>query len=139
MLERGGAAHAARTSRPTRWSSASRRGPRYRGREVLTNPPPSSGGILIAYALDLLERARAARATRRALVEVMDATNRARTQEFLEGLGSEGYLERFLAEDALESAAHEVRARLGSTTHISVMDADGGCARSPARTARAPG
>ena len=28
----------------------------YRGRDVLTNPPPSSGGVLIAYALDLLER-----------------------------------------------------------------------------------
>jgi gamma-glutamyltranspeptidase/glutathione hydrolase len=28
----------------------------YRGRDVLTNAPPSSGGILIAYALDLLER-----------------------------------------------------------------------------------
>jgi gamma-glutamyltranspeptidase / glutathione hydrolase len=27
----------------------------YRGRQVLTTPPPSSGGILIAYALDLLE------------------------------------------------------------------------------------
>src|SRR5919202_787844 len=31
-------------------------GARYHGREILTNPPPSSGGILIAYALDLLER-----------------------------------------------------------------------------------
>ena len=29
---------------------------RFRGRDVLTNPPPSSGGILIAFALDLLER-----------------------------------------------------------------------------------
>ena len=28
----------------------------YRGREVLTNPPPSSGGILIADALGMLER-----------------------------------------------------------------------------------
>src|SRR5919198_2179019 len=28
---------------------------RYRGRDVLTNPPPSSGGILIAFALSLLE------------------------------------------------------------------------------------
>ena len=28
----------------------------YRGREVLTNPPPSSGGILIADALGILER-----------------------------------------------------------------------------------
>jgi len=28
----------------------------FRGAEVLTNPPPSSGGILIAYCLGLLER-----------------------------------------------------------------------------------
>ena len=35
-----------------------------RGREVLTNPPPSSGGILIAYALELLERARRRPASR---------------------------------------------------------------------------
>src|SRR3954468_19523471 len=28
----------------------------YHGRQILTNPPPSSGGILIAYSLDLLER-----------------------------------------------------------------------------------
>ena len=30
---------------------------RYRGRDVLTNPPPSAGGTLLAYALALLERA----------------------------------------------------------------------------------
>src|SRR5437762_2317515 len=30
----------------------------YRDREVLTNPPPSAGGILIAHALDLLEATR---------------------------------------------------------------------------------
>ena len=29
----------------------------YRGREVLTNPPPSAGGTLLAYALALLDRA----------------------------------------------------------------------------------
>ena len=28
----------------------------YRGRDVVTNPPPSAGGTLIAYALALLER-----------------------------------------------------------------------------------
>src|SRR5919199_1573715 len=32
----------------------------YRGREVLTNPPPSAGGTLIAYAMALLERSVAA-------------------------------------------------------------------------------
>ena len=35
----------------------------YRGREVLTNPPPSAGGILIAHALCAARRdRRAARA-----------------------------------------------------------------------------
>ena len=28
----------------------------YRGREVLTNPPPSAGGTLLAYSLALLDR-----------------------------------------------------------------------------------
>jgi gamma-glutamyltranspeptidase/glutathione hydrolase len=102
-------------------------GARYRGREVLTNPPPSSGGILIAYSLDLLERLARPHDVR-TLVEVMDRTNRERTEEFVQGLHSEGYLERFLHKAALESAASEVGSRLGSTTHISVLDADGACA-----------
>ena len=29
---------------------------RYRDREVLTNPPPSAGGTLLAYSLALLDR-----------------------------------------------------------------------------------
>jgi gamma-glutamyltranspeptidase/glutathione hydrolase len=99
----------------------------YRGRDVLTNPPPSSGGILIAYSLDLLERL-GRPGDLRALVEVMDATNRARTEEFVDGLHREGYLERFMAKEALESAAHDVGSRLGSTTHVAVLDGDGACA-----------
>ena len=43
-------ARRAPTSPPTRRSSGSRSGPRSAAAEVLTNPPPSSGGILIAYA-----------------------------------------------------------------------------------------
>ncbi|HEY0633348.1 MAG TPA: gamma-glutamyltransferase [Thermoleophilaceae bacterium] len=99
----------------------------YRGRDVLTNPPPSSGGILIAYSLDLLERL-ARPGDLHALVEVMHATNRARTDEFVDGLHREGYLERFMAKEALESAAHDLGSRLGSTTHIAVLDRDGACA-----------
>ncbi len=95
----------------------------YRGREMLTNPPPSSGGILIAYSLGLLERL-GRPADVRTIVEVMDEAQSARTDEFLTGLQTEGYLERFLAKEALEKAA----SRLGSTTHIAVMDDDGGCA-----------
>jgi gamma-glutamyltranspeptidase/glutathione hydrolase len=99
----------------------------YRGREVLTNPPPSSGGILMAYSLDLLERLERP-GDLPAFVRVMDQANRERTDEFVEGLHSEGYLERFLRKDAMESAAREVHSRLGSTTHVSVLDADGACA-----------
>jgi|SRR5215211_406448 len=100
---------------------------RYRGREVLTNPPPSSGGILIADALGILERLEEPHDPF-VIAEVIASTNRARDAEFLEGLATEGYLERFLAKEALDSVATEVRERLGNTTHIAVLDAEGACA-----------
>ena len=62
---------------------------RFRGREVLTNPPPSSGGILIADALELLDRIDRPGDTR-ALAEVIASTNRARDEEFLDGLHERG-------------------------------------------------
>lgn len=91
---------------------------RYRGRDVLTNPPPSAGGTLIALALGLLERegggAGSAPPALEALVATMDATQQERTPAFLDGLDEPGFLDRFLAR------------RLGSTTHISVLDGAGG-------------
>ena len=65
---------------------------RYRGRDVITNPPPSAGGILIAAALERLESG----AT---LVGALEHAQRLRTPEFLQ--------------------------RLGSTTHVSVIDTSG--------------
>jgi len=110
----------------------------YCGRDVLTNPPPSSGGILISYSLGLLDCAVDSDGNGpgpvRRLVEVMERTNRARTDEFHEALQTEGFLERFLAHDAAESSAREpgtrsgTGSRLGSTTHIATIDGDGGCA-----------
>jgi len=84
----------------------------YHGRQVLTNPPPSAGGILIAYALALLQRGQAPPSTA-AIVAAMEAAQAERTPEFLEGLAEPGFLERFIA------------SRLGSTTHVSVLDAGG--------------
>jgi gamma-glutamyltranspeptidase/glutathione hydrolase len=49
----------------------------FRGTEVLTNPPPSSGGTLIAYCLDLLEQAGKSSGPEQ-LVEAMGAANAAR-------------------------------------------------------------
>jgi gamma-glutamyltranspeptidase/glutathione hydrolase len=86
---------------------------RYRGRDVLTNPPPSAGGTLIALALGLLDRTDGAPSLE-ALVSAMEATQRERTPEFLEGLDEAGFAERLLAN------------RLGSTTHVAVIDAAGG-------------
>jgi gamma-glutamyltranspeptidase / glutathione hydrolase len=85
---------------------------RYRGRDVLTNPPPSAGGTLLAYALALLERT-AGPPDPVALVAAMEKAQAERTPEFLSGLAEPGFLEHFMA------------SRLGSTTHISVIDGDG--------------
>jgi len=99
----------------------------FRGRRVLTNPPPSSGGILIADALELLERIDRAGDTR-ALAEVIASTNRARDDEFLHGLESDEFARRFLASDVLDEVAGEIGSRLGSTTHLAVMDGEGASA-----------
>ncbi len=85
---------------------------RYRGRDVLTNPPPSAGGILIGYALRVLDLGPCPPSLA-ALVEVMREAQSLRTPEFLDGLDEPGYEDVFLAN------------RLGSTTHISVVDGDG--------------
>lgn len=85
---------------------------RYRGREVLTNPPPSAGGVLLALALARLD-ATPGPPTAADLVAVMDVAQRARTEEFDAGLAEPGFLDRFLS------------AQLGSTTHITVVDGDG--------------
>jgi gamma-glutamyltranspeptidase / glutathione hydrolase len=96
----------------------------FRGTEVLTNPPPSSGGILIAYCLGLLERMGESSGTEQ-LVAAIGAANAARGEDFAEALHGDGLDTSLLAPDALDLAAADL---LGSTTHISVLDADGMCA-----------
>jgi len=96
----------------------------YRGTEVLTNPPPSSGGILIAFCLGLLERLGEASGPEQ-LVAAMDAANRRRGAEFAEALYEEGMEAGFLDPAGLDAATADL---LGSTTHISVLDGDGMCA-----------
>ena len=86
----------------------------YRGREVVTNPPPSAGGILIAHALALLD----ADPNPPGLTEIvatMERTQSERTPEFLEGLDDPEFVRRFLAR----------RSPLGSTTHVAVLDREG--------------
>jgi gamma-glutamyltranspeptidase/glutathione hydrolase len=96
----------------------------FRGTEVLTNPPPSSGGILIAFCLGLLERL-GEQSGPEQLVAAMDAANRRRGAEFAESLYEEGMEAGFLDPAGLDLAAGDL---LGSTTHISVLDGEGMCA-----------
>jgi gamma-glutamyltranspeptidase/glutathione hydrolase len=96
----------------------------FRGTEVLTNPPPSSGGILIAYCLGLLERF-GPHSGPEQLVAAMEAANSRRDLAFAESLYEEGMEAGFLDPIGLDLAAADL---LGSTTHISVLDADGNCA-----------
>ena len=115
---------------------------RFRGNEVLTNPPPSSGGILIAYALGLLERL-GDRSGVEEIVAITEAANAHREGDFHEALHRNRFAEGFLDPALLDEVAERIRAgdwvgggggaggpgdQLGSTTHIAVLDGDGMCA-----------
>ncbi|MEV4422322.1 gamma-glutamyltransferase [Patulibacter sp. NPDC049589] len=98
----------------------------YRDRTILTVPPPSAGGVLLALALGRLDRGgtadpRGSGGERSVpggpppaeLVAAMADADAERTDAFEEGLVREGFADELL------------RLRLGSTTHLSVVDADG--------------
>src|SRR5581483_10681169 len=111
----------------------------FRGHEFISNPPPSSGGVLIAYGLALLERldgapAGSAAATA-ALVEVMREQTRARDTAFARGLHRGGIARTLLADATLRAALEQIGtpgrpepAPVGGTTHVSVIDAEGNAA-----------
>ncbi len=87
----------------------------YRGHELRSNPPPSSGGVLIAYGLRLLESDGASPGTAAAMNAIgnaMRAQGRARAGAFASQLYRGGLAKRLLS----------------GTTHISVVDANGDAA-----------
>jgi gamma-glutamyltranspeptidase/glutathione hydrolase len=106
----------------------------YHGVRMHTNPPPSSGGLLIAFGLKLLEPVDvnaldfASCAYLDTLSRVMGATAEARVAAAGDsGLDSERILDdRFLARYRSEIAGRAASRR--GTTHISVIDADGNLA-----------
>jgi gamma-glutamyltranspeptidase/glutathione hydrolase len=121
----------------------------YRRWEFVSNPPPSSGGLLIAYALSVLDRLGQAgepgsAAALSALAEVMREAQLARGPGFLSGLSRGGLPRRLLTDENLDAAARRARkqvrqfapepAGLPSTTHISVVDARGNAASLSAST-----
>jgi gamma-glutamyltranspeptidase/glutathione hydrolase len=115
---------------------------RYRGCEFVANPPPSSGGILVAFGLRLLDRlgeggAPGGVAALARMIEVMREQTRARGGSFSSGLRRGGLAARLLSEGSVEEAAARVLAtepglaepgRPTGTTHISVLDSGGNAA-----------
>jgi gamma-glutamyltranspeptidase / glutathione hydrolase len=113
---------------------------RFCGHEFLSNPPPSTGGILIGYGLRLLDRLGRAGAAGTAeamaqLVEIMREQNRARDDRFGRDLYRGGLAGRLLDDVTLAEAVERVR----GTTHISVVDEAGNAASMTASTGSGSG
>lgn len=109
----------------------------YRDRTLLTNPPPSSGGTLIAFALKLLAHTDLSpdefgSADHLAnLAQVMRLTNLARRDGYDARLYEPDVAQRFLADAHLAEYLSQMETacnKWGSTTHISVMDDAGNAA-----------
>jgi gamma-glutamyltranspeptidase/glutathione hydrolase len=122
---------------------------RYGGHVFVSNPPPSSGGLLIAFALRVLDRLGRAGAPGSAeaiatLAEVMREATAARGGRFASELYRGGLADRLLTDARVEEAAQTARARsrgvvseaagVPSTTHISAVDAAGNAASLSAST-----
>ena len=123
------------------------------GHEFVSNPPPSSGGVLIGYALLLLAElgvggeAGSAEAIAQ-LAEVMREQTRVRGGSFARDLHRGGLARRLFGESSLEEAAARIEARergraetaaAPGTTHISVVDATGNAASLTASTGSGSG
>ncbi|ASC72580.1 hypothetical protein XM38_035380 [Halomicronema hongdechloris C2206] len=109
----------------------------YRGNTLLSNPPPSSGGTLIAFSLKLLAQAEMAATDYTGpghlalLTAAMGLTNAARRDGYDANLYQRDITDWFLGEAHLASyyqAFGDVVNKWGSTTHISVLDAEGNAA-----------
>jgi gamma-glutamyltranspeptidase/glutathione hydrolase len=106
----------------------------YRDHTLLTNPPPSAGGSLIAFALALLEtypvhslRSHSA-AHARLLGEAFRATREARIARLDAHLFDPHVLSSFFSEAFFSQICQGFHSRTGSTSHISVVDEYGNAA-----------
>ncbi len=106
---------------------------RYRDAQLLTNPPPSSGGLLIGFALALIGRLApggldlSAPEATGLLADVMQYTNEAR----LESIERDSFDGQLLEPGYLDAYLQHIRGRVRAyrgTTHISVIDAAGNLA-----------
>jgi gamma-glutamyltranspeptidase/glutathione hydrolase len=112
----------------------------YRGYEILTNPPPSSGGILIAFALKLLEAVDFSQIEWGSdrhwllLAQTMALTNLAREQQYDRALYDPEIAQNLFSASVFNpyqlqlTQLSNLPNKWGSTTHISTLDREGNAA-----------
>ena len=107
----------------------------YRDARLSTNPTPSAGGILVAFALELLREAKIGTHAfgtsdhLTLLARVMELTNKARVDSELHA--TDGAPARLLRPDFVKAYRAQVLGRLAAnrgTTHVSIIDAQGNAA-----------
>lgn len=102
---------------------------KFKDLDVLTNPPPFPGGILIAFTLKLLENEElvsfGSKEHLLKLVKAMEETQVFREQFVDDGISEDFY--GFLKEEFLSEYKKKVN-RFGNTTHVSVIDKEGNAA-----------
>jgi len=109
----------------------------YGDARVFTNPPPSTGGILIAFALEMLKEASHAAGGfgsaehLESVVNIMALTNEARLESRLHEIAPSDAADQLLSDELLAMYHGRVAGRpkaYRGTTHISVVDGDGNAA-----------
>ncbi len=107
---------------------------KYRDSHILTNPPPSAGGAMVAFTLKLMEQQPLGKwgfgsgRHLTALASAMRITRTARREQFDDYIYEPDVIERFFNElymGMLQNELNEAVNKHGSTTHFSVADKQG--------------